>query len=197
MQEFIIGVDEAGRGPLAGPVAVGVVAVPLGFDIPREFPGVKDSKLLNGQKREAIFGEVQKRIRAGDIKACVRLSTNLYIDKFGIARAVRRALWSGVRQLGEPAGSLVLLDGLLHAPEEYTQRTYTKGDLRVPVISLASILAKVTRDRLMERLSARFPEYGFEQHKGYGTDAHYDAIRRHGLCDIHRRTYCKSAASVV
>ncbi len=191
MEEFLIGVDEAGRGPLAGPVAVGVVAVPLGFDVLKEFPGVKDSKLLSGKKREVIFEAVQKRIRAGDLRASVRLSTNLYIDNFGITRAVRKALWSGVRRLGQPEHSVVLLDGLLRAPKEYTQRTIIKGDLRVPVIALASILAKVTRDRMMESLSEQYPEYGFEQHKGYGTQSHCRAIKRYGLTDIHRATYCK------
>ena len=188
--EFLIGVDEAGRGPLAGPVSVGIVAVPLGFDVLREFPGVKDSKLLSGQKREIIFEAVQKRIQHGDLFARVRLSSNLYIDTYGITRAVRKALWSGVRSLGEPDTSVVLLDGLLRAPKEYTQRTIIKGDLRVPVIALASILAKVTRDRLMEDFSADYPEYGFEQHKGYGTLSHRRAIKRFGMTDIHRRTFC-------
>lgn len=191
MAEWLIGVDEAGRGPLAGPVAVGVVALPPGFDVLHELPGVKDSKLLSRQKREIIFDAVQKRAAQGDLAYCVRLSGNAYIDTYGISRAVRRAVWSGVRRLGDPAESTVLLDGLLRAPEEYRQRTVVGGDLRVPVISLASVLAKVTRDRLMERMSARYPQYGFEQHKGYGTPEHRLAIRRHGLCDIHRRTYCK------
>ena len=190
-QEFILGVDEAGRGPLAGPVAVGVVAVPLGFDILREFPGVKDSKLLSGQKRELIFEAVQKRIAAGDLFVRVRFSSNSYIDRVGITRAVRKAVWSGVRELGAPETSVVLLDGFLRAPKQYTQRTIIKGDLRVPVIALASIMAKVTRDRMMEDFSAEYPEYGFEQHKGYGTLSHMRAIKRYGLTGIHRRTYCK------
>lgn len=187
---FVLGVDEAGRGPLAGPVAVGVVAVPAGFDVLREFPGVRDSKLLSGQKRERIFEEVQKRVARGDLRVCVRLSSGGYIDRFGITRAVCKAVWSGVRALAVPDGTVVLLDGLLRAPKEYTQRTIIKGDFRVPLIGLASIMAKVTRDRLMERLSADYPEYGFEQHKGYGTPVHRRAIKRYGLTDIHRRTYC-------
>lgn len=190
VEEFLIGVDEAGRGPLAGPVAVGIVAVPMGFDVLREFPGVKDSKLLSGQKREIIFNIVERRLRAGDLRAQVRLSGSAYIDRFGITRAVRKALWSGVRSLGEPESTVILLDGLLRAPKEYTQRTIIKGDLRVPVIALASILAKVTRDRIMEELSAEYPEYGFEQHKGYGTQSHRRAIKRWGLTEIHRKTFC-------
>ncbi len=190
LQELLIGVDEAGRGPLAGPVAVGVVAVPLGFDVLREFPEVRDSKLLSGQKREIIFDMVEKRIATGDLRSSVRLSGSGYIDRYGITRAVRKALWSGVRSLGTPEQSVVLLDGLLRAPKEYTQRTIIKGDLRVPVIALASILAKVTRDRMMERLSEQYPEYGFEQHKGYGTLSHKRAIKRYGMTDIHRLSFC-------
>ncbi len=192
VDEYLIGVDEAGRGPLAGPVSVGIVAVPMGFDVMKEFPGVKDSKLLSGQKREVIFEAVQKRLEAGDLRARVHLSSSLYIDRFGITRAVRKAVWGGVRELGTEDNSTVLLDGLLRAPKDYTQRTFIKGDLRVPVIALASILAKVTRDRLMERLSENYPEYGFEQHKGYGTHSHLLAIKRYGLTDIHRKSFCTS-----
>jgi len=188
--ELLIGVDEAGRGPLAGPVAVGIIAVSPGFDVLREFPGVKDSKLLNAQKRELLFREVERRIALGDLRCSVRLSGSSYIDRFGITRAVRRGIWSGVRSLGEASQTVVLLDGLLRAPPEYAQRTVTGGDRRVPVISLASVMAKVTRDRLMERMALQYPEYGFEQHKGYGTDIHRRAIRRHGLCDIHRKSFC-------
>jgi len=191
VEEYLIGVDEAGRGPLAGPVAVGVVAVPPGFDVLKEFPGVKDSKLLSGQKREIIFTEVERRVALGDLRFCVQMSSSLYIDRFGITRATRKAAWSGIRKLGGPDNSAVLLDGLLRAPNEYMQRTVVGGDLRVPVISLASIMAKVARDRLMERLSEHYPEYGFEQHKGYGTASHWLAIKRHGLSDIHRSTFCK------
>ena len=195
--ELLIGVDEAGRGPLAGPVAVGIVAVPPGFDVRREFSGVNDSKQLSARKRESIFEEVTRRARAGDLAFRVEFSSHLYIDRFGITRAVRKAVWRGVRAMGEPERSTVLLDGLLRAPKQYFQRTILKGDARVPVISLASVIAKVERDRLMERLSILYPEYGFEAHKGYGTEEHYKALRTHGLSSIHRRTYCKSSKGVV
>lgn len=192
MEEFLIGVDEAGRGPLAGPVSVGVVAIPLGFEVLREFPEAKDSKLLSRQKRELIFDAVEKRASRGDLQFVVRFADHTYIDEHGIARAVESAVWSGVRELSAPSHSFVLLDGLLRAPEAYPQRTFVRGDLRVPLISLASILAKVTRDRMMEQLSVRYPEYGFEQHKGYGTLAHRLAIKRHGLTDIHRKSFCSN-----
>lgn len=190
-QEWLIGVDEAGRGPLAGPVAVGAVAVPLGFDIRREFKGVTDSKLLSRQKREIIFIEAERRASRGDLQFVVRFTDHRYIDEFGITRAVATALHSGVRELAPPSHAFVMLDGLLRAPTRYSQRTIIGGDLKVPLISLASILAKVTRDRTMEELSRRYPEYGFEDNKGYGTPEHRLALKRHGLCDIHRRTYCR------
>ncbi|MDE2071319.1 MAG: ribonuclease HII [Patescibacteria group bacterium] len=190
LEEVLIGVDEAGRGPLAGPVAVGVVAILPGFDIRAEFKGVTDSKLLTALKRETLYEEVLRRVAQGDVCYTVKFSTHSYIDRFGITRAVRKAAWSGVRQMGDPSSSTVLLDGLLRAPKEYMQRTVIGGDLRVPVISLASIVAKVERDRLMEQLSATYPQYGFESHKGYATPEHYRALRAHGPCEIHRLSYC-------
>lgn len=188
--EVLIGVDEAGRGPLAGPVAVGAVALPPGFDVLAEFPGVKDSKLLSAQKREAIFTAVERRASRGEIEFAVKFSDHRFIDRHGITGAVRSAVFSGVRELAAPGHGVVMLDGLLRAPEEYAQRTVIGGDLRVPVIALASILAKVTRDRTMEQLSVLYPEYKFEEHKGYATPGHRLAIKRHGLCAIHRRTFC-------
>lgn len=192
MTEWLIGVDEAGRGPLAGPVSVGAVAVPPGFDVLAELAEVRDSKQLSRQKREAIYDEAVRRSARGDLKFVVTFSSHTYIDRVGITRAVRKAVWSGVRSLGDHEDSTVLLDGLLRAPKNYRQWTIIAGDARVPVISLASVLAKVERDRLMEALSVRYPLYGFEQHKGYATYEHRAALKRHGLCAIHRRTFCKS-----
>ena len=187
---WLVGVDEAGRGPLAGPVAVGVAAVPARFDIRKAFPGIDDSKNMSEALREEVYEEALGRARAGDIRLCVRLGGAPYIDAHGIPRAVRRAAWSGVRHVAAPEHSFVKLDGLLKAPPEYRQETIVKGDALEPVISLASVLAKVRRDRLMKRLAARYPQYGFEAHKGYGTRAHLDAVREHGLCALHRRTFC-------
>jgi len=191
MARVIIGVDEAGRGPLAGPVAVGVVAISPRLNLGRMFSGLDDSKKLSAKKREEIYVEAVCRARAGELSFCVRLTGSTYIDTYGITRAVRRGVWSGIRSLApEPAGAKVFLDGLLHAPPEYRQETIIGGDALVPVISLASIVAKVRRDRLMERLALLYPEYFFERHKGYGTKKHFAAINKFGLCDIHRRTYC-------
>lgn len=192
MARVIIGVDEAGRGPLAGPVAVGIVAVLPRLNLGRMFPGLDDSKQLSAKKREEIYIEAAARAWAGEINFCVRFSGNAYIDTFGITRAVRRGVWSGVRALApDPAEAKVFLDGLLQAPPEYKQETIIGGDALVPVISLASIVAKVRRDRLMERMALQYPEYLFDRHKGYGTKKHMASINKFGLCDIHRRTYCK------
>jgi ribonuclease HII len=178
---------------LAGPVAVGVVAVPHVLRVPLGtwFPGLDDSKKLSEAKREEIYAEALARAKAGDIKLCVRLSGPAYIDTHGIVRAVRRGVWGGVRHVADPADSFVKLDGLLVAPPEYAQETIIKGDALEPVISLASIIAKVRRDRLMMRLAEQYPGYGFEVHKGYGTAKHRAAIGDLGLCAIHRRSFCR------
>ncbi len=193
MRQFLVGVDEAGRGPLAGPVAVGIVVAPHDFDIRAVFPGVADSKMLTEKKRESIF-EILRSLSQENHEYTARytvvFSSSKEIDTLGITNAVRKAAWKGIHTLTPNASKThILLDGLLHAPPEYQQNTIIRGDQTEPIISLASIAAKVERDHLMRRLAKEFPHYGFEKHKGYGTDAHYEAIWRHGLCDIHRRTF--------
>lgn len=188
--KFVLGVDEAGRGPLAGPVAVGIVAVPENFIIAREFPNLADSKQMTPLGRAKLFKLMRARMKAGDIRFCVRFTSALRIDAWGLTRAVRSAVSRGVRSLApEPDGVRIYLDGLLTAPLEYDQQTIIGGDEAVPAISLASIAAKVMRDRLMTRMAKLFPEYGFEVHKGYGTKLHYQALKKHGLCEIHRRSF--------
>jgi ribonuclease HII len=191
---FMLGVDEAGRGPLAGPVAVGAVMVPEGFDVLLEFPGVRDSKKLSEQKREKLFGMLEVRAEKGDVRFTVEFEDAQVIDEEGIATAVRRALYRGVYTLAPDAAVVkIQLDGSLKAPPEYAQETIVSGDDLVPLISLASIAAKVTRDRLMITLGEKYPLYGFEQHKGYGTKAHYQALKAHGLSPIHRRSFIHSS----
>ncbi len=188
--ELTLGVDEAGRGPLAGPVAVGVVAVPEGFDVAKEFPGVKDSKKLTEQKRERIFAMLEERVAQGDVRFAVEFSSALMIDTDGITKAVSAALARGVRALAPDAeGVEVLLDGSLKAPPEYEQKTIVHGDAIVPIISLASVAAKVSRDRLMLTFADQYPEYGLELHKGYGTKIHYAALKKYGPCAIHRSSF--------
>lgn len=187
---FTLGVDEAGRGPLAGPVAVGVVAAPIGFDVAKEFPGVKDSKKLSEKKRENIFQMLEARAALGDVRFQVECESAEVIDRQGIAYAVRTALFRAVNALAPDAALVhIQLDGALKAPAEYSQETIIRGDEVVPLISLASVAAKVTRDRLMLQFGEQFPLYNFKQHKGYGTPAHYQLLKEHGLSPIHRRSF--------
>jgi ribonuclease HII len=198
---FLLGVDEAGRGPLAGPVSVGVVMVPEGFDVAKEFPGVADSKKLTEKKREQIFKMLEARIVQGDVQFCVEFESAEAIDKEGIVPAIRSALARGVEKLvprsSTSESSLksnfnILLDGALRAPDVYKQETSIGGDASVPLISLASIAAKVLRDRLMTTLATEYPQYAFEKHKGYGTALHYALLREHGLSPLHRRSFLKN-----
>ena len=195
--EFIVGVDEAGRGPLAGPVAVGVVIAPAFLNIKENFPGVADSKALSEIKREEIFALLEKYQEYGVVRYTVEFASAKLIDERGISFAVRSCIYKGVRTLAPDAsGHRVYLDGLLKAPSEYAQETVVGGDATVPIISLASVAAKVRRDRLMRRLAKRYPRWGFGEHKGYGTPAHYAAIKKFGVCALHRRTYGLDSFSV-
>ena len=191
MARFSIGIDEAGRGPLAGPVAVGIIIAPKNFDITKAFPGVADSKKLSKKKREEIFALLkQKCKRMSSLRYIVVFASAKIIDKKGISYAVRHTIYKGIRILApDPTECHVVLDGLLKAPPEYSQQTIIRGDASEPIISLASIAAKVTRDRLLCRLAKQYPQWGFETHKGYGTPAHYAAIQKHGLSPIHRKTF--------
>lgn len=186
----MLGVDEAGRGPLAGPVSVGIVAVPEGFDVAKEFPGVADSKKLSEKNREKLFALLEARASLGDVRFRVEFEDAPAIDREGIAVVIRRAISRGVNALAPDAALVrVQLDGALRAPSEYAQETIINGDELIPLISLASIAAKVVRDRHMIGLSAEYPQYGFDVHKGYGTNMHYEMLREHGLCAIHRRSF--------
>ncbi len=187
MMRYLVGVDEAGRGPLAGPVAVGVFVVTADFDR-KTLAGIRDSKVLSERQREEWFDRIAQlpAIRS------VALVGASEIDRHGIVWAIKTAM---VRALGRipasPEDCTVLLDGGLRAPSEYTeQQTIVHGDATEPLISAAAILAKVTRDRRMRVQSERFPEYGFEVNKGYATATHRAAIERCGLCPLHRRTFC-------
>jgi len=190
---YIIGIDEAGRGPLAGAVSVGVVKIPARFSW-SEWQGVRDSKKLTPLARETWFERMVEAQRNGVLSYAVAFSSSARIDRFGIVSAVRDSIRRGLLKVNaDPLESLVLLDGLLRAPPHYPfQKTIIRGDDLEPIISLASIAAKVARDRQMVRLANKYPQYGFEQHKGYGTRRHYEKIKKEGLCDIHRRSFLSS-----
>lgn len=188
---YLIGIDEAGRGPLAGPVAVSAVIVPVDFDFGL-LEGVRDSKKLSERKREEIFERARGLEQTHLLKFSVSTSSAKYIDTYGIVPAIKRALAEALSRFEvAPADCRVLLDGSLKAPVEYLrQETIIRGDDKEPVISLASVMAKVTRDRLMCQLAPKYPAYAFEVHKGYGTRAHLAAIAERGLSGLHRATFC-------
>ena len=190
--KWIIGIDEAGRGALAGPVSVGGVLIPHDFDFSL-FSKVKDSKQLSAKVREHVFKEVQKATKEGLLSYHVALISEKVIDTKGITYAVRKGVEEILKKLAvSPDQVSILLDGSLYAPKEYLfQKTIIKGDVTEPAISLASIMAKVTRDKKMISLQKKYPQYFFEIHKGYGTIMHREAITAHGLSAVHRRSFCK------
>jgi ribonuclease HII len=190
--KYLAGVDEAGRGPLAGPVAVGVAVIPHDFDW-RLIPGVGDSKQVKEKDREKVVMIARTLKRMGIIDFHVALVPVTVIDRINISRAVEKGIQEGFSTIApDPKKTRVVLDGLLKAPPEFkNQETIIKGDAKEKVIGLASILAKVTRDHHMVKLAQKYPLYGFEIHKGYGTANHRDSIRKYGLSRAHRTTFCR------
>lgn len=195
-KEYIVGIDEAGRGPLAGPVAVGsvVVAAEDIQEFEEVFAGVRDSKKLSRQKREQWFEKLLEAKRDGLCDYRVSFISPQTIDKHGIRLSVMKGIKSCLRRLDPgPEEVHVMLDGGLKAPHEYkSQETIIRGDDKEKIISLASIAAKVLRDRKMLLLSDMYPEYGLDGHKGYGTSEHFKAVRKFGATDIHRKSFLKS-----
>ena len=186
----LVGVDEAGRGPLAGPVAVGVVVVPYCFDW-ELIPGVGDSKKVSPKNREAIFRRTKTLASQHILEYRVILVPSHRIDTKGISYTITYGIAQAFKKLTLDTETMqVLLDGLLKAPSSFThQETIIKGDAQEKVIGLASIMAKVTRDTYMKKIAQKYPDYGFEKHKGYGTKTHCVAIKKFGPCVEHRRTF--------
>ena len=188
---YIVGIDEAGRGPLAGPVAVGAVKVREKYN-KNQFRGVRDSKKLSPRERERWFGMAHSARKKGEIDFAVSLVSERVIDKKGIVYAINLGIKRCLEKLSVQENSKIFLDGGIRAPDSYPhQETVVKGDEKIPVISLASILAKVTRDRKMIRIAKKYPQYCFDIHKGYGTKRHCQVIRKYGLTEVHRRTFTK------
>lgn len=178
----ICGVDEAGRGPLAGPVCAAAVILPEHLQI----PGLTDSKKLTDKKRRELFPIIQEQAIAYGIG----LASESEIDEINILHATFLAMGRALEQLSvRPA--LALIDGNRETDFGLPVKTVVKGDSLSANIAAASILAKVTRDNLMLELAQQYPEYGFDIHKGYGTKAHYEALRTYGPCPIHRRSFLK------
>lgn len=194
--KYVIGVDEVGRGPIAGPVVMCACAVAIGIDVLPFFPkGVlKDSKKLSEKVRMVIAQKVNELVVNKKILYGIGEVSAGRIDKIGINPAINEAMVDALTKLhaqGVAKDSFIYLDGSLHAPEIYKQETIIKGDEKIVEIALASIIAKVYRDNLMKSLAQTFPHHGFENHVGYGTRAHYDAIEKHGMTEHHRRSFLK------
>ena len=180
--EIICGVDEAGRGPLAGPVCAAAVILPPNAEI----PGLNDSKKLSDKKRRELFPVIKEQAIAYGIG----LASHYEIDEINILQATYLAMERALAQLTVKP-DIALIDGNRAKDFGLPVRTVVKGDSLSMNIAAASILAKVTRDDLMQELAEKYPQYGFEVHKGYGTKAHYEALRAHGASEIHRKSFLK------
>lgn len=180
--EYICGVDEAGRGPLCGPVAAAAVIMPKGSSI----EGVNDSKKLSEKKREELY----ERIIREAVCYHICLIDNEEIDKINILNATLKAMEQAINGLSQRA-EFALIDGNQNRGITTPNKTVVKGDAKSYSIACASILAKVSRDRLMAEYDSLYPQYGFLKHKGYGTKAHYEAIEKYGITPIHRKTFLK------
>ena len=179
---YIAGVDEAGRGPLAGPVYAAAVILPEGA----ELTGINDSKKLTPKKREELF----EKITEVAISYSIFSVDEKVIDEINILNATHKAMNGAVSNLSKKP-DYVIIDGNSIKGMELPHETVVKGDAKSISIAAASILAKVARDRYIDEMGKVYPEYGFENHKGYGTKAHTDAILKYGVCPIHRRTFLK------
>lgn len=223
MTRYIVGIDEVGRGPIAGPVAVCAFMIKddslLENQKEKKLPKLKDSKKLSKKQREIWFEYLRRAKTEGFCDYAVSFVSGENIDKFGIVKCIQKALDKSLNEvasrgflnfprftqitgsytdenlespvsLNSFASYHIYLDGGLHAPAEYIkQETIIRGDELHPVISMASIMAKVSRDRIMMNYAKEYPEYGFESHVGYGTKAHYAAIKNYGQTPIHRKSF--------
>ena len=190
---FVCGVDEVGRGPLAGPVVTAAVILPEGFDV----TGIDDSKKLSEKKRNEMYDIIMDRCLGVGIGQV----SNEVIDEINILQATKRAMRMAIeaaeedlrKRIGDPGATIemVLLDAVELEDLPRKQKAIVKGDANVLCIGAASIIAKVTRDRMMVEYSREYPHYAFESNKGYGTKAHYEGIKEFGICPIHRKTFLK------
>lgn len=180
--QLICGVDEAGRGPLAGPVCAAAVILPRDLEI----PGLNDSKKLSDARRRKLFPVIQAQALAYGIG----FASHEEIDRINILQATFLAMGRALEQL-KIKPDLALIDGNRQTDFGIKVETVVKGDSRSANIAAASVLAKVSRDDVMLELARQYPEYGFDIHKGYGTRAHYEALRRCGPCPIHRMSFLR------
>ena len=182
----IAGIDEAGRGPLAGPVAAAAVIL----DPAQEILYINDSKKLSEARREMLYGEIMEKA----LSVGVGLVSAARIDEINILQATYEAMRLAVAQL-DPVPGILLVDAVTIPQVTVRQVPSIKGDAKSLSIGAASIIAKVTRDRILKDMDRTYPEYGFAQHKGYGTAAHIEAIRKFGPCPEHRRSFIRNFIS--
>lgn len=183
---YVVGIDEVGRGPLAGPVCAGAVVIDMKTDID---PTIRDSKKMSLKQRELAFDY----ILSNSLACGICMIDSKKIDDLGIQTAVRLAMEGALREvekmLGRRADYLIIDGNNVESIEGYSLEKIKKGDTKHYSISSASVIAKVTRDRYMREISKKFPKYGFEKHVGYGTKQHMEAIKKYGICPIHRRSF--------
>lgn len=181
-EKLLCGVDEAGRGPLAGPVCAAAVILPRGLEI----DGLNDSKKLTEKKREALYDVIcNSAVSYGIAFASVE-----EIEELNILNAAMLAMNRAIEKLS-PQPSLALIDGNRNSSIKIASSCIVKGDAKCADIAAASVLAKVTRDRYMLDMAEKYPQYGFEKHKGYGTKNHYAVLREYGPCEIHRPSFLR------
>lgn len=180
---YICGIDEAGRGPLAGPVVAGAVILPKGCEILY----INDSKQLSAKKREELYGEIMGHA----VAAAAGIVSPQRIDEVNILQATYEAMRQAINNLGQ-IPDILLNDAVTIPDVAIRQQPIIKGDAKSISIAAASIVAKVTRDRMMDSYDSKYPGYGFASHKGYGSKAHIEALKRLGPCEIHRRTFIKN-----
>jgi len=192
--KYVVGIDEVGRGPIAGPLAIGAVMWSADLVPKKIFAGVKDSKKLSLKKRQEWLKVMEEEKRNQNLNFSVSFVSEKVIDKRGLSFSLKLGIARSLKKLSVNGSEcLILLDGGLKASMEYLhQETIIKGDEKEPIISLASIVAKIARDKRMIRLSIKYPDYGFEAHKGYGTKKHYRAIQKHNISPIHRKSFLSS-----
>ena len=181
-EQLLCGVDEAGRGPLAGPVCAAAVILPRGMEI----PGLNDSKKLTEKKREALYDV----ICSSAVSYGIAFATVDEIEEINILNAAMLAMNRAMEKLSVQP-TLALIDGNRNSAIKVASRCVVKGDAKCADIAAASVLAKVTRDRYMLKMAEKYPQYKFEKHKGYGTKDHYAALREYGPCEIHRPSFLR------
>ena len=185
----VCGIDEAGRGPLAGPVVAAAVALPPGY----ELPGLNDSKQLSPAKREKLYTQL---MQDAAVAKCIAQADVEEIDRLNILRATHLAMRRAAEGL-IPQPDYCLIDGLPVPGFPLPSRSLVKGDARCLSIAAASVLAKVTRDHIMQELHRQHPEYGWDRNAGYGTRAHMQAIAEHGITPHHRRSFAPVAQATL